>query len=195
MSKMIQKNGNSYAVQADAWQVVRPAKAAEGETAPALSLADVPAGAVLVPLAFWQAHKAALVASRPAAELGVWLASSETAETLVEDFAAISLIGVDFPVFRDGRGYSTATLLRTRLGWTGELRAIGDVLFDQLYFMARCGFSQMALRADKNIDDALRAFNEITVPYQADPVLGATEQGVPLFRRRLADAAKQAGAV
>nr|WP_310638858.1 DUF934 domain-containing protein [Burkholderia gladioli] len=90
---------------------------------------------------------------------------------------------MDFPRFGDGRGYSTAHLLRNRHGWTGELRAIGDVLRDQLNYMSRCGFDAFAVRADRDPHDALNAFTEFSERYQ-----GAVDDAVPLFRRRAASA-------
>ena len=102
-------------------------------------------------------------ASRSAAEIGVWLAPDSEPADIVADFDKIALIGVDFPVFRDGRGYSIGRLLRERYGYKGELRAIGDVLRDQMTFMFRCGFDAYALRADKDFDDALKAFDEFSV--------------------------------
>jgi uncharacterized protein (DUF934 family) len=158
----------------DEWTVVR---AAEDGTLPAADA--LPAGPVLVPFALWKTSRDTLAASRPAAELGVWLAPDDEPGELAGDFEKISLIGVDFPVFRDGRGYSTARLLRERYGWRGELRAIGDVLRDQLNFMFRCGFDAFAVRADKDIHDALRAFEEFSIKYQ-----GAFDTPQPLFRRR-----------
>ncbi|RDU94611.1 DUF934 domain-containing protein [Trinickia dinghuensis] len=160
----------------DDWTVVR---AAEDGTLPALDA--LPVGRVLVPFALWKTLRDALVATRTTADLGVWLAPDDEPGELAGDFDKISLIGVDFPVFRDGRGYSTARLLRERYGWRGELRAIGDVLRDQLNFMFRCGFDAYAVRADKDIHDALRAFEEFTVKYQ-----GSFETPQPLFRRRAA---------
>ncbi|MEK6293743.1 MAG: DUF934 domain-containing protein, partial [Paraburkholderia tropica] len=106
---------------------------------------------------------------------------------VVADFDKIALIAIDFPVFRDGRGYSIARLLRERYGYKGEIRAIGDVLRDQLRFYERCGFDAYALRADKDIHDALKAFTEFTVQYQ-----GAFDEPSPLFRRRAAQAAQAA---
>ncbi|MNR36788.1 hypothetical protein D3C85_1547560 [compost metagenome] len=94
----------------------------------------------------------------------------------------MSLVAVDFPVFRDGRGFSSAYLLRTRYHWDGQLRAIGDVLRDQLNFMKRCGFDAFAVRADKNIDDAIKGFTEFTVAYQA-----SVDEPLPLFRRNRAE--------
>ncbi|WP_027797942.1 DUF934 domain-containing protein [Paraburkholderia acidipaludis] len=158
----------------DGWQVVR---AAEDGTLP--EVGALPAGQVIVPLALWQAQRDALVASRSREELGVWLAPESEPADIVGDFGKVALIAVDFPVFRDGRGYSTARLLRERYGYQGELRAIGDVLRDQLRFYERCGFDAYALRADKDLHDALKAFTEFTVQYQ-----GAFDEPSPLFRRR-----------
>ncbi|CAB3776608.1 hypothetical protein LMG28688_00267 [Paraburkholderia caffeinitolerans] len=168
----------------DNWQVVR---AAEDGALP--EVAALPAGKVLVPLALWQAGRDALVASRGKDELGVWLAPDSEPADIAGDFEKIALIGVDFPVFRDGRGYSIARLLRERFGYKGELRAIGDVLRDQLRFYERCGFDAYALRADKDLNDALNAFTEFTVQYQ-----GAFDEPSPLFRRRLAQQAQQGAA-
>ncbi|HYS67239.1 MAG TPA: DUF934 domain-containing protein [Paraburkholderia sp.] len=166
------------AIVTDDWTVVR---AAEDGTLPAVDA--LPAGKVLVPLALWQASRDALIASRSAAEIGVWLAPDSEPADIAGDFDKIALIGVDFPVFRDGRGYSIGRLLRERYGYKGELRAIGDVLRDQLTFMFRCGFDAYALRADKDFNDALKAFDEFSVQYQ-----GAVDNPSPLFRRRGADA-------
>ncbi|NLP61740.1 DUF934 domain-containing protein [Paraburkholderia sacchari] len=168
----------------DNWQVVR---AAEDGALPEVSA--LPAGKVLVPLALWQAQRDALVASRAKDELGVWLAPDSEPADIAGDFEKIALIGVDFPVFRDGRGYSIGRLLRERFGYKGELRAIGDVLRDQLRFYERCGFDSYAVRADKDIKDALNAFTEFTVQYQ-----GAFDEPSPLFRRRLAQQAQQGAA-
>ena len=91
----------------------------------------------------------------------------------------VALIAVEFQKFVDGRGLSIATLLRRRLGYTGELRAVGDVARDQLFQMARCGFTAFALRADQDPADCLNAFNEFGDVYQDD-----AQGGRPLFRRR-----------
>lgn len=164
-------------VVGDDWQVVRA-----GEDGALPALGSLPAGRVLVPFALWKEAREALVAERGAASIGVWLAPDDEPAELVADFDKIALIGVDFPVFRDGRGYSIARLLRERYGWRGELRSIGDVLRDQLNFMARCGFDAFAVRADKDIQDALKAFTEFSVQYQS-----AVDTPLPLFRRRAAD--------
>ena len=164
------------AIVEDAWTLVR---AAEDGTLP--EVAALPAGKVIVPLALWQSSRDALVAAKGRDALGVWLQPDNEPADLAGDFDRIALIAVDFPVFRDGRGYSIARLLRERYGYNGELRAIGDVLRDQLRFYERCGFDAYAVRADKDANDALNAFTEFTVQYQ-----GAFDEPNPLFRRRAA---------
>ena len=76
------------------------------------------------------------------------------------------LVAAHFPVFRDGRSFSTAALLRDRLNWQGEIRAIGDVLIDQLLQGARVGFDSFELRPDQNLDIGLSQFNLFTVTTQ-----------------------------
>lgn len=163
-------------VVADDWTVVRADEHGNLPSAP-------PSGRQIVPLALWQRDRDAWPNDEPAP--GVWLAPDDDPAELVEDLARLPLIAVDFPVFRDGRGYSIARLLRERHGWRGELRAIGDVLRDQLGYMARCGFDAFEVRADKDIRDALRAFDELSVHYQ-----GAVDDPRPLFRRREAAGAR-----
>jgi uncharacterized protein (DUF934 family) len=160
----------------DDWTVVR---AAEDGALPAVDA--LAPGKIIVPFALWKDHKDALVAARSKDEVGVWLAPDDEPAELAPDFGKIALVAVDFPVFRDGRGFSIGRLLRERYQWTGELRAIGDVLRDQLLFHARCGFDAFAVREDKDIHDALNAFTEFSEHYQ-----GATDNLEPLFRRRAA---------
>jgi uncharacterized protein (DUF934 family) len=156
-------------IVADDWQVI---KLAEGETAESVVL---PEGKIIVPLAVWQARREALQAR---GNVGVWLASDERPEALKEDVATLPVIAVDFPKFADGRGYSTAYNLRARLGYTGELRAIGDVLRDQLFYMQRVGFNAFATREDRSIEDALKGLTDFSEAYQA-----SWDQKMPLFRR------------
>ena len=155
------------------WPVLKPAA---GESAESLTLPDTPA---LLPLALWLARKDEILARR--IPFGIWLESNEGPETLAADLEHFPVIGVNFPKFTDGRGYSTARLLRERYAYSGEIRAIGDVLQDQLFFMKRCGFDAYALREDKNIEAALSSLNDFSESYQA-----AVDQPHPLFRRRTA---------
>lgn len=133
----------------------------------------------VISLSRWNDNKEALKAQAEAGKLALQLSSEETADQLAEQADNFALIGIDFPKFADGRGYSTARLLRERYGYNGELRATGDVLVDQLFFMQRCGFSSFALRSDQDVDDALAAFATFSVCYQND-----VNDPRPLYRRR-----------
>jgi uncharacterized protein (DUF934 family) len=144
----------------DSWQQLKPA--AEG------GLPDVPlTGDWILPLALWteQRAQAGNNKSERSGRNGVLLENTDDPRVLVEDFDKLALIAVSFPKFTDGRGYSIARLLR-RLGWKGELRAVGDVLRDQLFYMTRCGFDAFALRADQDPQAALTAFSDFSAPYQ-----------------------------
>ncbi|UVE19500.1 DUF934 domain-containing protein [Pseudomonas sp. LS44] len=131
----------------------------------------------IVPLALWREHSHALKARDGG--VGVWLDADEAIEEIVEELQHFQVIALNFPAFTDGRHYSTASLLRQHYGFKGEIRAIGDVLRDQLFAMRRCGFDAYALRADKDPQDALKAFEDFSEVYQA-----AIDQPLPLFRRR-----------
>ena len=135
------------------------------------------AGDVIVPLALWLEHAHALKARD--GRLGVWLDSNEEAEHIAADLEHFDVIALNFPVFSDGRNYSNARLLRDRYQYKGELRSIGDVLRDQLFFMHRCGFDAYALRQDHDPHAALASLNDFSEVYQA-----STDQPLPLFRRR-----------
>lgn len=142
------------------------------------SLPAIPAdGDVIVPLAAWLAQKDALLARN--GKTGVWIDSHEEVEQLGSDAGKFALVAVNFPAFTDGRGFSTARLLRERYGYTGELRAIGDVFKDLLYYMQRCGFNAYSVREDKDIGEALKGLTDFSDGYQV-----AVDQPVPLFRRR-----------
>jgi uncharacterized protein (DUF934 family) len=135
----------------------------------------VPSGKVIVPLRVWLAQREQL---QSRAEIGVWLNSDERAEDLRDDLQRLAVIAVNFPKFADGRGYSIAHHLRVRLGYRGELRAIGDVLRDQMFYMKRVGFDAFQPRADRDIHEALKGLSDFSLSYQA-----STDQALPLFRR------------
>jgi uncharacterized protein (DUF934 family) len=95
------------------------------------------------------------------------------------------MIALSFPKFGDGRAYSKARLFRERFAYKGELRAVGEVLADQLQYMGRCGIDAFALSDGKDVAAAIRAMDDFTVTYQ-----GATDDPRPLYRR--VDRAKRA---
>jgi uncharacterized protein (DUF934 family) len=109
--------------------------------------------------------------------LGVRVPSDVPADAIAAELPHLALVALEFPKFADGRAFSTARLLRERCGFKGELRAVGEVLRDQLLFMARCGFDAFEI-AEACAADALPAFREITVAYQP-----AADGALPAFRR------------
>ncbi len=154
------------------------------ETAVDGGLPLIPAqGDVLVPLALWQAASGTLL-GRSAGRVGVWLAPDEDPAQIADSLEAFDLVAVNFPQFTDGRGYSTARLLRERYGWKGELRAIGDVQRDQLFYLARCGFDAFLLNDGSEDQASLSAFGDFSEAYQT-----SVECPLPLFRRRATEAA------
>lgn len=157
------------AVINDDWIVLRPA---EGEAPDSVA---IPEGKVIVPLKVWQAQTTAL---KTRTEIGVWIASDERPEELKGEVDQFAVIAVDFPKFSDGRGYSIAYNLRARLGYQGELRAIGDVLRDQMFYMQRVGFNAFATRPDRDIHEALKSLTDFSEAYQI-----SWDQKSPLFRR------------
>lgn len=140
-----------------------------------------PAGPLIRSLAAWREHQddAVLRGERFSLD-AICLAPDDEVEGLQAYLAVLPLIAIDFPSFRDGRGYSQAYLLRTRLGWRGELRAVGDVLRDQLSHMRQCGFDAFAVREDKSVDDALKGLAGMSVVYGRSAI-----EPRPLFRRRV----------
>lgn len=175
---MIIKN---KAIVADEWTILRLSEPESAENV------NVPTGKIIVPLQVWLKQRDAL---QQRTEIGVWLASDERPEVLKGDVNKFSVIAVDFPKFSDGRGYSTAYNLRARLGYTGELRAIGDVLRDQLFYMQRVGFDAFAPRSDRNIEDALKGLNDFSNVYQT-----SFDQKQPLFRRVQRKGNREAGLI
>lgn len=144
----------------DAWRLVKDDEAAGPHA--------------IVGLARWNAERDALVAAGPA---GVLLRSADSPDD-VQDLAKAALVAVEFPAFTDGRGYSIARMLRSRLGYRGELRAVGDVMRDEMFLMSRVGFDSFAVKSTKDIAKALSAFDDFSVTYQA-----AADDERPLFRR------------
>ena len=151
----------------DDWQVLRLAEPVEGAPQIDPATVAVPEGKIIVPQSLWLVQRDVLAARAAAGEIGVWIASDERPEAIKDDLSKLAVIAVDFPKFTDGRGYSIAYNLRLRLGWTGELRAIGDVLRDQLFQMQRVGFNAYATRPDRSIHDALKGLSDFSETYQA----------------------------
>jgi uncharacterized protein (DUF934 family) len=110
--------------------------------------------------------------------LGLRIDPEDDLMQMITHLEKASLVAINFPKFGDGRGYTKARLLRERFHYKGELRAVGEVLGDQLFYMLRCGFDAFQLVDGKSVEAALRCFDDFSVTYQA-----ATDDPRPLFRR------------
>ena len=122
------------------------------------------AGGAIVSLERFRRDRHQLIARN--APIGVRLRSDQSPEQLGEDVRRLSLVALEFPKFRDGRAFSWARLLRTRLGFRGEIRAVGDFLYDQIAYQRRVGFDAWELPEGFTNEAFRRAFSEITQVYQ-----------------------------
>lgn len=138
---------------------------------------DLPAGDVILSLARFRAEGDRLLSQGRA--LGVRLTSEEEPEALAADLPRLALVALVFPKFRDGRPYSSARILKERLGFAGELRAVGDVLREQAGFMVRCGFDAFEPADGSTAEDWERASRRFRHVYQR----GADDR-VPAFEER-----------
>ena len=111
--------------------------------------------------------------------LGVRIDPTDEIAGLVAHLDKLALVAIHFPKFADGRGYSKARLIRERHGFEGEIRAIGDVLADQLFYMGRCGMDAFELKDGKAPEKSLACLDDLKVRYQ-----GASDEPLPLYRRR-----------
>lgn len=200
MSNLIQLNNGVASIIDDRWTIVQlPASQLEerkqagkvvlfkltGEktvTDAQIATTVIPAtGNIIVPLSVFIARKSELESRIQQASVGIWLATHEALEDLISNIADINVlpvIAVHVERFADGRIFSLGTLLRTRYGFKNELRAFGDVLKDQLFFLKRAGFTSYQIRADRSASDALSSLNDFSQPYQ-----GAVDEPRPVFAR------------
>ena len=132
-------------------------------------IAALPEHEQVVPLAQWRG------------EPGVLLGPGDDPQAIAEHLHEISVVAVEFPQFTDGRGYSIARLLRERYGFEGEIRAVGEVLRDNLFYLSRCGFDSFVLSDQTRLDEAIADLSTFSDAYQA-----SVERPQPLFRRRAA---------
>jgi uncharacterized protein (DUF934 family) len=121
-------------------------------------------GSIIVSLDRWRRDETTLRGSNR--QIGVRLQNTQSPLALAQDIDRLSLVVIDFPKFSDGRAFSQARLLRDRLGFTGEIRAVGNVLRDQYLFMTRCGIDAVELPEGVSVDGFLEALDEFSVWYQ-----------------------------
>jgi uncharacterized protein (DUF934 family) len=196
MSNLIKDN----AIVADEWTRVTPPSLGEetvrkqagkvvlfkltGEetfTDEQIAATEIPAGKVLVPFTVWRTNKDALASRVSQGEVGLLIATHEAIEDViaeVKEINAFALVAVYVERFADGRIFTIGNLLRTRFGFKNELRAVGDVLRDQLFFLKRSGFNSYLIRADRSAVEALESLKDFSQPYQ-----GAVDIEQPAWRR------------
>lgn len=200
MSNLIQLKDGVASIVENAWTIVQlPASQAEerkqagkvvlfkltGEqtvTPEQIAGTEIPTtGNIVLPLSVYASKKDALVSLMDTGSAGIWLDTHEKIEdliTAVGDVNKLPIIAVHVERFADGRIFSLGTLLRTRYGFKNELRAFGDVLRDQLFFLKRSGFTSFQIRADRSATDAIASLNDFSAPYQ-----GAVDEPRPVFQR------------
>ncbi len=155
---------NSTSILENNWEIVSDYEAA------------LPSGNILMDVDYWIANKEQLNSRN---DIGLILKGDSDIESIKNELDQFEVIAVNFPAFADGRGYSLARLLKERYNYKGEIRAIGDVLIDQLYFMKRCGFDSYLLKEGLDAQKALAYFSTFSDPYQL-----AYDLPTPLFRRK-----------
>lgn len=131
----------------------------------------------IFPYSLWREHQEEI--KKRKGRSGVCVEGSDDIDEVAKDLSHFDIVAIDFPAFKDGRGYSHARILREFHGYDGDLRASGDILRDQLFFLQRCGFSSFQLREDKDTGDALKGFNDFSVKYQT-----AADAAIPVYKQR-----------
>ena len=137
----------------------------------------IPDGDIVLPFQYWKDNQETLKSRN--GDTAVYINGDDRIEDVAQYLDQFSLLALEFPAFKDGRCYSHARLLRDRYHYQGDLRAVGDVLRDQLFYMLRCGFSSFFIRGDKDIEDALNALKDFSVTYQA-----AADDKPPIYKLR-----------
>lgn len=121
-------------------------------------------GNITVSATRWNQDKAKL--KNHQGNTGIRLAPSDTLEDITEDLAEIDMVALEFPAFTDGRSFSHARLLRSRYGYTGEIRAIGNYMPDQVFYLTRVGVNAFEFESTDELNTALSTMNDFTVQYQ-----------------------------
>jgi uncharacterized protein (DUF934 family) len=165
--EQVKRKAAAQAVELGAGALIRDGALAPDD--PWIVLADderaLDGADIVVSLTRCKAEREELIA-RKGGKLGVLINAGEAVEEIAADAARFSLVMVRFPAFRDGRGFTTARLLRERYSYKGELRAVGDVLEDQIFFMLRCGFDAFELINAEPVAAYARASRLFTAVYQ-----------------------------
>ena len=130
---------------------------------------------IVVPYELFTEQQEALLAADGG--LGIRINGDQDLNLVLQNLDKVSLVAIEFPAFTDGRGFSFARILR-RSGFTGQIRAEGDVSRDRLEYMERCGFDAFAIPAERYDESMVNAFGEVAVHYQ-----GSADDERPIFRQ------------
>jgi uncharacterized protein (DUF934 family) len=122
-------------------------------------------GDITVSLARWQKERAQLIGSITG-KLGVRLSPADSVEALVNDLDHLALIEVEFPIYTDGRAFSHARLLRDRYQYQGEIRAVGEFMVDQVFYLSRVGVNAFQLPNPEELPEALNTLHDFSSSYQ-----------------------------
>jgi len=139
-------------------------------------------GKIILPLKVYLFHKDELKDRLNKGEIAIWVLSHEEIGSHLNELGDLNqfpLIAVHIDKFADGRIFSIATQLRINFKFKNELRALGDILMDQLYFLKRCGYTSYLIRSDRNANQALKSLSDFSEPYQ-----GAFDIHEPVWRRK-----------
>jgi uncharacterized protein (DUF934 family) len=156
-------------IVADDWTVIEDGRTELGTAG----------GKVIVTFARWRAERERLLSGYAA--VGVLVPNTADVEAVYAEIADRPLLALQFPAFSDGRALSQAVVLRKRLGFRQELRAVGDVIRDLVFWLGRCGFDSIVPRKDQSLEGCLAALDELSVAYQA-----AADDHSPVWVRRRA---------
>lgn len=171
--------GAQSSIVANEWVHCLIATPAKGETATELTIADLPNQKCSVPMQFWLANREYLLSLDH--EVAVQVTGGDELNDLLEYLSDIKTIVLNIVALADGRSYSHAYLLKKRHGFTGEIRAIGDVHHDHLNFLARSGCNAFELPEGESLEVAQQAFNHFSEVYQP-----SADGGLLIFSRRRA---------
>ena len=138
---------------------------------------SLPSGDILLSYSQWQIFSDQLDSHD--GSVGVIIEGNADIEDIIEPLLKLPLIAINFPKFADGRAFSSARLIRERYEYTGEIRAVGGFIRDQLYYLSRCGFNAFKFDDSVDLTESAKSLQDFSEAYQV-----SVDQESPLFRRR-----------
>jgi Uncharacterized protein conserved in bacteria len=129
--------------------------------------------ACIVPLADYKSQ------NRDGKNITFWVEGDEDASTFSDVLVGTDMVAIYFPVFTDGRGFSLARTLREQYEYQGDIRAIGNFIQDQMYYLSRCGFTSFEIPDTFSVESVKNSLSVFSEQYQA-----GVDEPQPLFRRR-----------